>query len=83
MYAMGRPHSLHAALTSGDLRFDEAFVLVMETDHLPLKPLPNLLEAGTDALGYPFHYMAPRRDARCGSQRHPFSHDAYGDHMLM
>lgn len=49
------------ALQRGELRVAEEYILLCETDHLFLKPLPNL--ASTDeAVGYPFHYMLPTRN---------------------
>ena len=38
----GRPHSVLEALERGDLRVQEGYILLCETDHLFLKPLPNL-----------------------------------------
>ena len=45
------------------LPLSQAYILLCETDHLFLKPMPNLATP-TMAVGYPFHYMEPRRDAR-------------------
>ena len=60
---LNRPHSLAKALHTGSLSFGEEFVLICETDHLFLKPMPNLANA-THAVGYPFHYMLPTRNAK-------------------
>ena len=38
-------------------------MLVCETDHLLLKPLPNLASEG-EAVGYPFHYMLPTKNPK-------------------
>ena len=38
-------------------------MLVCETDHLLLRPMPNLATE-TEAVGYPFHYMLPTRSAK-------------------
>ena len=64
---LNRPHSVVAALERGSLTFDEQWVLVAETDHLFLKPLPNSLPAddpSVEAVGYNFHYMDPKRSPR-------------------
>ena len=34
-----------------------------ETDHLLLKPLPNLASE-SEAVGYPFHYMLPTKNPK-------------------
>ena len=60
---LNRPHSLLIALRRGDLKFAEPYLLIAETDHLLIKPMPNVAKPGL-AAGYPFHYMAPRRNAR-------------------
>ena len=39
------------------------YVLVCETDHLLLKPLPNLASE-SEAVGYPFHYMLPTKNPK-------------------
>ena len=51
------------ALQRGDLKWDEDYVLITETDHLMLKPMPNLAKPDL-AVGYPFHYMLPTRNPR-------------------
>ena len=38
-------------------------MLVCETDHLLLKPLPNLASE-SEAVGYPFHYMLPTKNPK-------------------
>ena len=60
---LNRPHSLVEAFKRGDLNFPEKFVLICETDHIFLKPMPNLATE-TMAVGYPFHYMLPTRNAK-------------------
>ena len=60
---LNRPHSVVRALEDGLLTYAEEYVLICETDHLFLKPLPNLATPES-AVGYPFHYMAPRRNAK-------------------
>ena len=59
---LNRPNSVLKALESGKLQFEEEYVLVAETDHLLLKVLKNTATKDV-ALGYPFHYMNPTRDA--------------------
>ena len=59
---LNRPNSVLKALESGKLQFEEEYVLVAETDHLLLKVLKNTATRDV-ALGYPFHYMNPTRDA--------------------
>lgn len=67
---LNRPTSVAAVLASGELEArlapDERHLFIVETDHVFLKPLPNLLAAATggeEAAAYPFHYMNPTRDA--------------------
>lgn len=60
---LNRPHSLVEAFKRGDLDFAERFVLICETDHIFLKPMPNLATE-TEAVGYPFHYMLPTRNPK-------------------
>jgi hypothetical protein len=60
---LNRPHSVLTALQRGDLVFAEEYVFIGETDHLLMKPLPNLATRD-EAVGYPFHYMEPTRDPR-------------------
>ena len=60
---LNRPHSVLVALERGDLAFEEDYLLIAETDHLLLKPLPNLATP-SKAVGYPFHYMLPTRNER-------------------
>ena len=60
---LNRPSSLLQVLQSGKLQMLEEFVLITETDHIFMKPLPNLAEQGL-AVGYKFHYMSPRRDSQ-------------------
>ena len=55
---LNRPHSVVRGLDRLDI--PEKYVLIAETDHILLKPLPNLVGAN-EALAYPFHYMAPAR----------------------
>lgn len=72
---LNRPHSLQVVLRDGKLdHVTEKFVLITETDHIMLKPLPNLAaaaaaggsgwsrDANFTAVGYPFHYMLPTRN---------------------
>ena len=61
---------------AGLLGVTEEYILIAETDHIPHKPMPNLARPGV-AVGYPFHYMHPTRDARTaalvrrfGGERH-------------
>ena len=60
---LNRPHSVLVALDRGDLTFDEDYLLITETDHLLLKPMPNLATP-EKAVAYPFHYMLPSRNQR-------------------
>ena len=60
---LNRPNSVVKAFESGQLVFEERFVLVCETDHLLLKPMPNLATE-TEAVGYPFHYMLPTKNPK-------------------
>ena len=68
---LNRPHSLRAVLRDGKLsHITEGHVLITETDHVFVKPLPNLAAAAAEkgdvgsfhAVGYPFHYMHPTRN---------------------
>lgn len=64
--ALGRPAGLKgtaAALIEREHGFVEDYLFVAETDHLLMKPLPNLASPA-EGLGYPFHYMEPTRDAK-------------------
>ena len=60
---LNRPNSVVKAFESGQLVFEERYVLVCETDHLLLKPMPNLATE-TEAVGYPFHYMLPTKNPK-------------------
>ena len=60
---LNRPHSILAALSRGHLTFEEPYLLIAETDHLLLKPMANTAEPNV-VVGYPFHYMFPKRNAR-------------------
>lgn len=44
---------------------DEKHIFIVETDHVMLKPLPNVVArstGGEEAAAYPFHYMLPSRN---------------------
>lgn len=61
---LNRPHSVLVALRESLLsHIREKYVLITETDHLFLRPLPNLATEN-EAVGYPFHYMVPDRNPR-------------------
>ena len=60
---LNRPHSVLTALNRGDLDFAERYLFIAETDHLLMKPLPNLATED-EAVAYPFHYMNPKRDPK-------------------
>ena len=61
---LNRPHSVLTALKRGDLtKLPEPYLLIAETDHLLLNPMPNTATPA-EAVGYPFHYMMPRRNTR-------------------
>ena len=67
---LNRPTSIAAVLASGELEArlapKERHIFIVETDHVLLKPLPNLVAratGGEEAAAYPFHYMNPTRDA--------------------
>ena len=46
------------ALNRGDLAFEESYVFIAETDHLIMKPIPNLATRHL-AVSHPFNYFVP------------------------
>ena len=54
---LNRPYSVSHFMRKGGLRaMAEDYVYIAETDHVLLKPLPNLASEAS-AYGYAFHYM--------------------------
>ena len=72
---LNRPHSVLVALERGLLAFEEEYVLIAETDHLLMGPAPNTATE-TKAVGYPFHYMLPTRNAKTIELVRSFAGDA-------
>ena len=57
---LNRPHSVKQMIDSGALgTIREAYVYIAETDHVLMKPLPNMANETTPS-AYPFGYMHPQ-----------------------